>query len=286
MRTLLHRRAGTAAWPRGGLALFGLLPLAVALASGPEVSATPTDDPAPGGQATPAQAPAPPVTWQLLGKGLQSLRRLEFVEMFTAVLRGSNMGPGEGWFHPSQSRYGPSWLAVHFDADHSRSVTRKEFQGPDAFFERLDRDGDGVLTVDDFDWSDSSLFLRQASMVTRPFFFIDSNSNGRVSQEEWDAFFARMSKGKGHITPDDLRLALLPPRQRPEPGQQPPQDGPTPLTLIKGLLNGELGSMLEGPAIDQPAADFTLSTQDGKRRIALADYRGKKPVVLVFGSFT
>lgn len=284
MRILANHWTNAPAWRRRGLAVFGLLPLAVALASGPGASAAPADDPEPGGQAT--TEPKPPVTWQLLSRGLQSLQRLEFVEMLTAVLSGSNMGPGEGWFHPSQSRYGPFWLAVHFDADNSRSITRKEFKGSDAFFERLDRDGDGVMTIEDFDWSENSMYLRQASMIGRPFFAIDANSNGRVSQEEWDAFFARMSKGKGHITPDDLRLALMPPRKRPEPGQQSPNEGPTRLTLIKGLLNGELGSMLEGPAIDQPAPDFTLSTQDGKRRIALADYRGKKPVVLVFGSFT
>lgn len=34
------------------------------------------------------------------------------------------------------------------------------------------------------------------------------------------------------------------------------------------------------------APDFTLTTQDGKGTIRLSDYRGKKPVVLVFGSYT
>ena len=34
------------------------------------------------------------------------------------------------------------------------------------------------------------------------------------------------------------------------------------------------------------APDFELGTVDGKKQIHLADYLGKKPVVLVFGSFT
>jgi peroxiredoxin len=58
------------------------------------------------------------------------------------------------------------------------------------------------------------------------------------------------------------------------------------LVLILGLLSGELGSMREGPRVNQRASDFTLQTQDGKGQIRLSDFRGKKPVVLVFGSFT
>ena len=34
------------------------------------------------------------------------------------------------------------------------------------------------------------------------------------------------------------------------------------------------------------APDFTLKSPDGKKTITLSDYRGKKPVALVFGSYT
>lgn len=34
------------------------------------------------------------------------------------------------------------------------------------------------------------------------------------------------------------------------------------------------------------APDFTLITKDGKSKISLSDFRGKKPVVLIFGSYT
>ena len=40
------------------------------------------------------------------------------------------------------------------------------------------------------------------------------------------------------------------------------------------------------PSWGQEAPPFTLETHDKSRRISLADYRGKKPVVLIFGSFT
>jgi peroxiredoxin len=42
----------------------------------------------------------------------------------------------------------------------------------------------------------------------------------------------------------------------------------------------------EGPRLGQNAPAFTLETHDKARRISPADYRGKKPVVLIFGSFT
>ena len=34
------------------------------------------------------------------------------------------------------------------------------------------------------------------------------------------------------------------------------------------------------------APDFTLSDVNGENRLSLADFRGKKPVALIFGSFT
>lgn len=40
------------------------------------------------------------------------------------------------------------------------------------------------------------------------------------------------------------------------------------------------------PKVGQPAPLFALKTADGKETIRLADYFGKKPVVLVFGSLT
>ena len=56
--------------------------------------------------------------------------------------------------------------------------------------------------------------------------------------------------------------------------------------LLKGLFTGELGSPYEGPEVGALAPNFTLKTQDGKQAISLGQYRNKKPVVLIFGSFT
>jgi len=40
------------------------------------------------------------------------------------------------------------------------------------------------------------------------------------------------------------------------------------------------------PKAGDLAPDFTLYDIDGKNSVTLSDFRGKKPVALVFGSFT
>ena len=45
---------------------------------------------------------------------------------------------------------------------------------------------------------------------------------------------------------------------------------------------GAKGTLAEGDR----APDFTLSKHDGKGRVTLSSYRGRRPVVLVFGSYT
>jgi Ca2+-binding EF-hand superfamily protein len=218
-----------------------------------------------------------------LRKAIPQVKVPEIVEMLWAIAHGSQMGPGEGWFHSGQSRYGWSWLAARHDVALDGKITRQEFKGDPDLFERLDRNHDGELTSEDFDWSEGSAFLRQSSQARQWFRAIDANSNGRIAHEEWEAFFAKASKGKGYLTPDDLRDMLQPPEKKKEDKSK---DEPSPWVFAKGLLSSELGSFHQGPAVGDRAPLFALKTQDGKQEIRLSDYRGKKPVVLIFGSFT
>jgi hypothetical protein len=221
-----------------------------------------------------ARALTPPVVKQL--------GRVEGVEMLLTILSGEIPDAGTGWFHPAQSKYDWKWLAGRFDANRDGVITRDEFTGPKELFDRLDRNRDGKLTPDDFDWSDRSPYWREANLANRLFRRADADGNGRVTAEEWQALFKKAADGKDALTPDDLRLLLFPPPSPPPP----PSEMPSRLTLLHGLLSGEIGSVSEGPRVGQPGPDFTLSTQDGKTTISLSQYVGKKPVVLVFGSFT
>ena len=49
--------------------------------------------------------------------------------------------------------------------------------------------------------------------------------------------------------------------------------------LMKRRLNN-------APKVGEQAPDFELERMDGKGKVKLSDFRDKKPVVLVFGSFT
>jgi hypothetical protein len=211
----------------------------------------------------------------------------EFNEMLgTILLKGADMAPGEGWFHPSQSRYGWSWLAAR-DKDKDQAISLGEFGGPAPLFDRLDRDHDGAITADDLDWSERSTYLRSRGPARGRFFMMDGDSNGRITLKEWDAAFRRIARGKDHLIPDDLADAFYTPPPRPRKGSPPPpNDDPSRWLLVKALFKGELGSATEGPNVGDEAPDFSLRTFDGKRRVSLSEVKGRKPVVLIFGSFT
>jgi hypothetical protein len=211
------------------------------------------------------------------------LRDAEAMRMLVTILKGEMPDAGTAWFGPSQSKYTWAWLAERHGVGPDGSIPKEKFNGPTELFDRLDRNHDGKLAADDFDWSDNSPYWRQAGLATGLFRRADSDSNGRVTAEEWAALFKRAAGAKGYVTQDDLRGMLFPP-QPPRPAGPPP-DMPSRLTLLTGLLYGEIGSIAEGPAVGQAAPPFTLKTQDTGKEVSLSDFKGK-PVVLIFGSFT
>ncbi len=219
-----------------------------------------------------------------LESAYQGQRPPEAVRMLVAILRGSQMGPGEGWFGPAQTRYTWKWLADRCGIDPAkRGIPRERFRGPEALFARLDRDRNGVITPGDLDWSDRSPYMQMAGITNFLFRRLNERGDGRLTREDLLHFFDRAAGGKDHLTPDDFRDALLGGMSG---GGFRPGDAPSPAVLIRGLFAGEIGSMNEGPRVGQPAPNFTLKTVDGGETVELAKLVGTKPVVLVFGNFT
>src|SRR5690606_36118202 len=103
--------------------------------------------------------------------------------MLDHILKGSRLGPGEGWFAlaRSQTRFGWPRVAEVYDTDGDGGVTLQEFEGSRADFERLDRDGDNRLTPEDLDWTADSLTATPGTMI---FFRADRDANGKVTAEE------------------------------------------------------------------------------------------------------
>jgi Ca2+-binding EF-hand superfamily protein len=231
---------------------------------------------------SPARLLEPGFYTGLLDQGVARVKKLEAVEMLTAILRGTDMGPNSCWFHPGQSRYDWKWLAGRYDRDRDGKITPAEFAGSPELFERLDRDDDGKITAADLDWSERSPYFRQLMSASGALRMMGGDNGGKITHDDWERTFKRLSKGKGFITPEDLREMLFP---RPTPPSGPPPAELSPLMLLKGLLDGDIGSPFEGPRVGQRAPEFRLPRQDGTGPLSLADLRGK-PVVLVFGSFT
>ncbi len=205
----------------------------------------------------------------------------ESVRMLIAIARGSQMGPGSGWFGPAQGRYSWEWLAKLHGVAESESISTAVFKGTPEMFNRLDRNKDGQAAADDFDWSDRNPYVQQSGIVNRLFRRIDQQGDGRVTREELQTFFDKVAQGKDFIRSEDLRDALIG-----GPSGFLPGDAPNQEVLVRGLLRGEVGSLNEGPKVDELAPDFELLTQDGSRKIRLSEQIGSKPIVLVFGNFT
>jgi hypothetical protein len=230
--------------------------------------------------ARPASAAEPTDPWV---EAFTRLRDAEATRMLATILKGDMPDAGTGWFGPSQSKYTWAWLAARHGVEPDGAIPKAKFDGPTELFDRLDRNRDGKLTAEDFDWSEKSPYWKQAGMANALFRRADGDSNGRVTAEEWAALFKQAAGAKGFVTQDDLRALLFPP-PAPRPAGPPP-DMPSRLTLLVGLFTGEIGSIAEGPAVGQVAPPFTLKTHDTGKEVSLSDFKGK-PVVLIFGSFT
>ncbi len=206
----------------------------------------------------------------------------EAIRMYLAIAKGSMMGPSDGWFGPAQTRFDWNWLAEQHGIELDGDIPVEKFQGLETWFARLDRNRDGKITKDDLNWSERNPWVQQAYQINRLFRKIDPNGDGKLNREEWLAFFDAVSHGKNEMTSEELRDAWL-------AGLTAgflPGDAPTKEILIEGLFSGEVGSLHEGPNLNDLAPDFALKTQDGTQTIRLSEVVGSKPIVLVFGNFT
>lgn len=206
----------------------------------------------------------------------------ESVRMLITIAQGGMMGGSDGWFGPAQAMFDWKWLAESHQIALDGSISAEEFRGSPEWFARLDRNRSGTITAEDLDWSDSHPWVQHAYLVNRLLRRLDTKGDGKLTRAEWMTFFDNVSQFGDVATIEDLREAWLAGIS----ASFYPGDAPTQQQLVQGLLNGELGSLYEGPSVGDRAPDFTLTTQDGKQTTHLADVIGSKPVVLVFGNFT
>jgi hypothetical protein len=214
---------------------------------------------------------------ELLSKVPPQMRTSELKDMVRAIA-ARRMGPGRGWYKPGQSRFSWAWLQTRLDTNKDGEIAPTEFSGPEGYFRRFDRDGSGTITKDDFDWTDESPYMQQVAQTEHLFRRLDLNSDGRLDRDEWMAAFERLGRNPEGASSDDVRKLLFPDDQL--------RERPSPEVLLAGLISGEIGSHQLGPSVGDRAPEFELHTHDGKQIVRLSQFRGRKPVVLIFGSFT
>lgn len=206
----------------------------------------------------------------------------ESVRMLVAIARGSQMGPGEGWFGPSATRYDWNWLAGANGSPGATEIAQEQFRGPKEYFARLDRNQDGRIAPSDLDWSDRNPYVQHFNVVNRLLRRMNKKGDGRLTRDDFIAFFEQAADGRDYVTSADLAEVFL----SGFGSNSSTSGGPPPEVLVRGLFRGEIGSLNSGPALNAAAPDFSLRTHDGQQTIRLGDLRGSKPVVLVFGNFT
>ena len=106
-----------------------------------------------------------------------------------------------------QTRYGWKWLTERHGGNLFTAIPKDKFKGPEATFAALDKNGDGQLGRDDFDWSDRLVFSPQSQMTSHLFLRMNRDGDGRLSREEWLKFFDEAAAGKESLTADGLRRA-------------------------------------------------------------------------------
>jgi len=109
-------------------------------------------------------------------------------------------------------------------------------------------------------------FRRLASNMPRVMIrLLDLDSDGKISIKEYTKFFTDADRnGDGSISQRDI-MNQVSNRQRQMRKKE---------------------QEAAGPNVGTDAPDFALRTLDGKRIVKLSDFKGREPVVLVFGSYT
>lgn len=217
--------------------------------------------------------------------------RPEWAEMAIAVMRGRAMQPGAGWWRPGEKKYGWTWLKRQYDANSDNHVSREEFPADapqrDLLFDRLDRDVNGQISSDDFDvsvFSGANAAGMKSRVAETLFCRWDADSNGQVTGDELSAFFRRADRDQSaFLTTEDILRALDEEVTEAAPAER---HEPTPAELLSMFFSEQLGWFEEGPKLGEVAPEFTLQKHDGNGKLTLSQVREKKPVVLIFGSFT
>ncbi len=138
-------------------------------------------------------------------------------------------------------------------------------------FDQLDRNKDGKLSKEEAQQGRPPAGRQSQDPL---FILLDADKDGKLSRQELAnavQLLDKLDKNKNDVLDRDE----LPPPGRP---------GDRPGELITPAAPGERKD--DKLRVGDEAPDFTLPDPSGKREVTLSSFRGQKPVVLVFASYT
>lgn len=144
---------------------------------------------------------------------------------------GTQAGPGgQPGNHPggrrnqdAAARFGK--MLEKWDANEDGQLSKDEWQGKPDSFGWFDGDGDTFITEQEFVDGMAQMQKRRNPMAEMLAVW-DTDADGRVSEDEWAAFFAVADANEdGFISEDELAKALRPPRPEVKPDAPPAPGG-------------------------------------------------------------
>lgn len=188
-------------------------------------------------------------------------------------------------------RFDAARMLSQFDKNNDGSIDEDE--APPQLkqrFKTVDADGDGKLSKAELEKMAGRLGNRPQrpnaqpqpeSAPTKPenaasadvlFRLLDADRDGKLSKEELEDAAKLMQRDRnkdGVLEPSELGG---------------PNDGRRPGEVITPAAKGERHS--DTLKVGDEAPDFTLPDKTGKSEVTLSSFRGKRPVVLIFASYT
>jgi Ca2+-binding EF-hand superfamily protein len=209
-----------------------------------------------------------------------------------------------------------AYLEARYDGDRDGAVSRREYGRGKAAFERLDRDGDGKVTAADFEEpAEMDRYIARMSLMK---YFQDDGDPMELRIGELGAAHGRHDgDGDGEIDEAEFACAAAAMEQDPSAGPPMPP-GMKPYGSILAAVDRDRSGTLSKPELEafhravgdwkmegsgdrkeapppppdpsprpgDPAPDFTLRPPGGGRPLTLSSFRGRRPVALIFGSYT
>ena len=218
------------------------------------------------------------------------------------------------------------YLAAKYDSDGDARITPAEYDRSEKNFKGFDRNQDGVIDAADFEGGgggmrmDPAMMRRMISpMILARYFQADDDESSLTRNELEPAFRTYDANGDGRITREEFE------EQSETRGARPSRRMDRFGTLIVSVAGEhaetfdleqltdyfdsiEEGGLVKAPrimgrgpasegkveddapnAVGKAAPDFELprlGSEDGEAPVKLSSFKGKRPVALIFGSYT